>query len=246
MTKSFRQNGTKKIPTSERLILALDVPSQDEAKRLVTTLKSHVTFYKIGWELFMTGWFDIVDWIVQQDLKVMLDLKFFDIANTVAGAVSSLSDHGITFATAHGNYEILKAAVKAKNEVQILAVTVLTSLSESDLMELGYNCKVEDLVLSRAKQALELGCHGVIASGLEVARLREELGEDFLILVPGVRPGGYPDDDQKRVVTVEDALVSGADHVIIGRPIIKASTPIDEVKRVHEEIERTLQNLNLD
>jgi orotidine-5'-phosphate decarboxylase len=215
---------TKPIPVAERLILALDVPSHDAAKALVQELGEAVRFYKLGLELFMSGgYFELVDWLLGQGKRVFCDLKFFDVPETVGRAVRQLKDRGVDFATVHGNDTMLEAAAREKNGLKILAVTVLTSLDRSDLESLGFQCDVEELVLARARKALKLGCDGVISSGLEAARLRADLGEQFLIVSPGIRPvDNRPEDDQKRVVTVEQAFRNGADHIVIGRPILNA------------------------
>ena len=216
---------TKAIPREERLIFALDVSRVEEAKRLVELLGDTVCFYKLGLELFMAGgYFELVDWLTKQGKKVFVDLKFFDVPETVARAVSQLNGKGATFVTVHGNDGILEAACRVKDDVQVLAVTVLTSLDQSDLEALGFKCDVPTLVLSRAKRALALGCDGVISSGLESRQLRTELGERFLIVTPGIRPvfNGTP-DDQKRVVGVEEAFLNGADYIVVGRPIKNAT-----------------------
>lgn len=215
---------TKPIPVAERLILALDVPGHDAAKALVEELGEAVRFYKLGLELFMSGgYFELVDWLLGQGKRVFCDLKFFDVPETVGRAVRQLKDRGVDFATVHGNDSMLEAAAREKGGLKILAVTVLTSLDRSDLASLGFQCDVEELVLARARKALKLGCDGVISSGLEAARLRADLGEQFLIVSPGIRPvDNRPEDDQKRVVSVEQAFRNGADHIVIGRPILNA------------------------
>ncbi len=215
----------KNIPASERLIFALDVPDADEARRLVARLGDTVSFYKLGLELFMAGdYFELLAWLNGQGKKTFVDLKFFDVPNTVASAVRRLAGRGATFATVHGNDEILKAAAQEKGETKILAVTVLTSLDDGDLRDLGFAVDVPALVLSRARRALELGCDGVISSGLEAEGLREHLGEKLLIVVPGIRPVANV-DDQKRTVDVEDAFRLGADYIVVGRPIRAAADP---------------------
>jgi orotidine-5'-phosphate decarboxylase len=216
----------RSIALEKRIIFALDVASVDEAKQLVERLEDHIRFFKVGLQLFLAGWFPMVDWIVKRNLEVMLDLKFFDVPQTVAAAVSQLKDRGISFATVHGNDAILEAAAQAGSGVNILAVTVLTSLDAGDLRDLGFQCAVEDLVVSRARRAVQVGCAGVVCSGLEVPRLRAELGDRFFVVVPGVRPvENRPLDDQKRVVDVRGAFLNGADHVVIGRPIRNAANP---------------------
>ncbi len=231
----------KDIPLNKRIIFALDVDSEKKAKEWVTRLKGHIKFYKVGLQLFLASWFNIIDWILSQDLEVMVDLKFFDVPQTVALAVEQLKNRAVSFTTVHGNDEILKAAVGKKDGIKILAVTVLTSLDEADLKDLGFGCSVEKLVLSRAKRALELGCDGVISSGLEAPKLRGELGDNFLIVVPGVRPVKNREDDQKRVVDIKEAFRNGADYVVIGRPIRNAQDPIKEVIKMQEKIKEALE-----
>ena len=173
----------------------------------------------------------------------MVDLKFFDIPETVALAVRELKHRGATFITVHGNDPILRAAVSERNGAKILAVTVLTSFDESDMREMGLTCTVEELVYHRAKKALDLGCDGVISSGLEVPRLRHDLGDKFLIVTPGIRPGTndrIPEDDQKRIATPQQAIRNGADYVVVGRPIRDATDPVAVVTAMQDEIATAL------
>ncbi|MGA1844446.1 MAG: orotidine-5'-phosphate decarboxylase [bacterium] len=235
-------SGAKDIPLDKRIIFALDVASVEKAKEWVSLLKPHIRFYKVGLQLFLAGWFHIVDWIIDQDLDVMVDLKFFDVPQTVASAVEQLRDRRVTFATVHGNDAILKAAAETRHNVKILAVTVLTSLDEADLKDLGFQCSVSDLVLSRARRALALGCDGVVSSGLEAPNLRNELGSNFLVVVPGVRPLKNREDDQKRVVDIREAFMNGADYVVVGRPIRNAREPVQEVMRMQQVITETLRS----
>ncbi len=234
----------KHIPLNERIIFALDVESVELAQAWVERLESHVRFYKVGLQLFLAGWFPIVDWIVKRNLKVMLDLKFFDVPETVKLAVRQLRHRGVTFATVHGNDPILRAAVEAKGEIKILAVTVLTSFGQEDMQEmLGAPANIEDLVYSRARRALDLGCDGVVSSGLEAKRLRSKLGENFLVVTPGIRPGMNREinqDDQKRIVTATEAVANGADHIVVGRPISTATDPLAVVASMQKEIEEAL------
>ena len=172
------------------------------------------------------GYFELLDWMVQQNKKIFVDLKFFDVPATVAAAVRNLRNRGITYATIHGNQSIMEAAAEAKGDVKILAVTALTSLDRGDLDDLGFACDVGELVLSRARRALEAGCDGVIASGLELEAMRAAVDERLLVITPGIRPvENRPSDDQKRVVTVEEAFRKGADHIVVGRPIKNADDP---------------------
>jgi len=238
------QLSTKSIPPRERLIFALDVPTVDEAKVIVRSLGDSVLFYKLGLQLFMAGgYYELIKWIRDQGKQIFVDLKFFDVPETVKSAVAQLKNSGATFATVHGNDSILKAAAEAKNDVKILAVTVLTSLDRGDLTALGFECDVETLVLSRARRALEIGCDGVISSGLEAEKLRRDLGNNFLIVSPGIRPveNRLIPDDQKRIVTVEEAFRKGADYIVVGRPIRSAPDPKAKAEEIQKTIARVFQ-----
>ena len=231
----------KNIPTAERLIFALDVDNEQKAKELVTKLDDTVSFYKLGLEFFMSGsYYLMLDWLLEKDKKIFVDLKFFDVPQTVASAVKQLKNKGATFTTVHGNDSILKAAVAEKGDsLKILAVTVLTSLDRGDLDDLGFQCDVKELVLSRAKRAFQLGCDGVISSGLEAKDLRSNLAENFLIVTPGIRPlDNKVVDDQKRTVDVEEAFTNGADYIVIGRPIREAKDPYLAAKNIQERISK--------
>jgi orotidine-5'-phosphate decarboxylase len=230
----------KNILNQDRLIVALDVPAVADAKKLVESLGEEVTFYKIGLELFMSGeYFELLDWLKVKDKKIFIDLKFFDVPATVGRAVKQLNGKGVTFATIHGNDSIMRAAAENKGDVQILAVTVLTSLDRGDLDDLGFDCDVDKLVLSRAKRAIALGCDGVVASGLEAPVMRENLGSNFMIVSPGIRPIDN-DDDQKRVVTVEKAFENGADYIVMGRPIRDAENPKEAAKKIQQQIAKAV------
>jgi orotidine-5'-phosphate decarboxylase len=217
----------KDIPARERLIFAMDVADPAEARRLAETLDDSVHFYKLGLELFMAGgYYELIDWMVARDKKVFVDLKFFDVPATVAGAVRQLRNRGVTLTTVHGNQGIMEAAAAAKGDVKVLAVTVLTSLDRGDLDDLGFACDVERLVLSRARRALEAGCDGVVSSGLEAPKLREFIDHRLLVVTPGIRPvENRPVDDQKRTVDVAQAFGNGADYIVVGRPIRDAADP---------------------
>ena len=228
------------IPANDRLIVALDVPTVSAAKELVTVLDDSVVFYKVGLELFMSGEaFELVNWLREHDKKVFVDLKFFDVPATVGRAVSQLNGLGITFATIHGNDAIMQAAAASAEDVDILAVTVLTSLDRGDLSDLGFDCDVSELVVSRARRAVVHGCAGVVASGQEAALLRRELGDTLLVVVPGIRPVDNQ-DDQKRTVSAEKALRDGADYLVVGRPIRDANDPRAAAEQIQEEIYRTV------
>ena len=222
-----RGAGRFEIGVSDRLIVALDFSHSEEARSFVDTLGSSVGFYKIGLELFMAGgYFELLEWLVARGKKVFVDLKFFDVPETVKGAVRGLRNRGVTFATVHGNQAILEAAGKEKGDVKILAVTALTSLDRGDLDDLGFQCDIERLVLSRARRAMEAGCDGIISSGLEAPMIRHELGGKVLVVTPGIRPVDNTSiDDQKRTVDVAQAFVNGADYIVVGRPIRNAPDP---------------------
>jgi len=233
----------KSIPLNERIIFALDVKSKEEAKKWIDLLGNHINFYKVGLQLFMAEWFPVIEMITDRGHKVMVDLKFFDVPETVKLAIRQLRNRNITFATVHGNDPILRAAVEEKKEVKILSVTVLTSYGEEDMEEMGFSGTIEDLVLNRARRALKLGRDGVVSSGLEASRLRETLGDSFLIVTPGIRPGKnieIPEDDQTRIVTAQDAIINGADYVVVGRPIRKAKDPIAVVESMQNKIRKGL------
>ena len=235
--------GRTEIPARERLIFALDVQDAASARRLADTLGDSVSFYKLGLELFMSGGaFELLDWMVGRGKRVFVDLKFFDVPATVAGAVRNLRNRGVTFATVHGNQSIMEAAVAAAGpgDVGILAVTVLTSLDRGDLDDLGFQCDVEQLVLSRARRALAAGCAGVVSSGLEAKLLRAGVDDRLIVVTPGIRPvENRPSDDQKRVVSVPEAFANGADYIVVGRPIRDAADP----RAAAEQIQATIASL---
>lgn len=233
----------KNIPINERIIFALDVDSKDEAERWLDRLGDCVNFYKVGLQLFLAGGFPVIEMILARNHKAMVDLKFFDIPETVGLAVRELKSRGATFITVHGNDPILRAAVQERNGSKILAVTVLTSFDESDMRAMGLTQSIEELVYHRAKKAIDLGCDGVISSALEVSRVRDGLGDKFLIVTPGIRPGTndvIKDDDQKRIASANLAIKNGADYVVVGRPIRNAKDPVAVVKAMQEEITAAL------
>jgi orotidine-5'-phosphate decarboxylase len=230
----------KNIDPKERLIFALDVETSQQAQQIVEQLDDAVTFYKLGLEMFLGGkYFETIDWLLARDKKVFVDLKFFDVPQTVGSAVKQLTNRGISFVTVHGNDAILTAAVRAKQDLKILAVTVLTSLDRNDLNDLGFECDPEALVLSRAKRALAIGCDGVISSGREAKGLRDNLGANFLVVTPGIRPVDNIEeerDDQKRTVDVKTAFMNGADYIVVGRPIKFAPSPYTAAGEIQDTI----------
>ncbi len=228
------------ISDRERLIFALDVPSLDEAQALISNLGDSVEFYKLGLEVFLSGhYFELMAELKGKGKKVFADLKLFDIPATVAAAVRQLARHEVDFCTVHGNDSMLKAAADAKGNMQILAVTALTSLDQGDLDDLGFQCDARTLVLSRARRALALGCDGVVSSGLEVATLREHTDPRLITVCPGIRPI-HNDDDQQRVMTPYQAIHDGADYLVVGRPIRAAENPAAAAEAIQEEIARAL------
>ncbi len=238
-----KANYMKEIPLNERIIFALDFADPDTARSWVRKLDGRTGFFKVGLQLFLAGGWSMVDYITGRGNRVMLDLKFFDIPATVQRAVEQLNNHGVTFATVHGNDPVIRAAIQGRGDVRILAVTVLTSFDESDMREMGFAGDVAELVRIRAKKALELGCDGIVSSPLEAAALRKKFGSGFFIVTPGIRPGLNRDtetDDQRRIATAKQAIMDGADHVVIGRPISRADEPLKMVDSIQKEIEEAL------
>jgi len=215
------------IANQDRLIVALDVPTAGEAKQLVRQLDDAVTFYKIGLELAMApGYFDLLDWLIANDKKVFCDLKFYDIPATVAKAVANIAKTGGHFLTVHGDRAIMEAANANKGSMKVFAVTVLTSMDAAAIADLGGSGQPAEVAITRAKLARDSGCDGVICSGLEVGVIKAETDHKLLAITPGIRPAEHAGgDDQKRVVTAATAIQSGADYLVVGRPIHAATDP---------------------
>ncbi|MBU0484582.1 MAG: orotidine-5'-phosphate decarboxylase [Proteobacteria bacterium] len=230
----------KNIPLNERIIFALDFAQAETALDWVARLDAQIKFFKVGLQLFLAGGFPVIDAIIRRGNKVMVDLKFFDIPETVHLAVQQLTERGITFATVHGNEPMIAAALRDRKELQILAVTVLTSFDQNDLRRMGITIPLTELVLERARQALALGSDGIVASAQEAAMLRRHLGTDFTIVTPGVRPAGSARADQVRVTTARQAIINGADHLVIGRPIKNDPQPQKLVATLLQEISKAL------
>ena len=232
---------TANVPAEERLIFALDLPDGEQALQMIERLGDSVRFYKVGLELFASGDGQVVmEQLLSAGKKVFLDLKLFDVPQTVGAAVARVRDCGATFLTVHGNDAILKAAVCARDadgggSLKVLAVTALTSLDRGDLEDLGFECDAEQLVLSRGRRALELGCDGVVSSGLEARTLRNTFGERLIVITPGIRPIDNS-DDQKRTVDVAQAFKNGADYIVVGRPIRLADDPRRAAMAIQETI----------
>jgi len=191
----------------------------------------------------MTGqYFVLLDWLIKKDKKVFVDLKFFDVPETVGRTISRLSDYGATFATIHGNQALMEKAAENKENLKILAVTALTSLDRGDLDDLGFACDVKELVISRAKRAFEAGCDGIVSSGLEVPFIREHVDDKLIAVTPGIRPVAN-NDDQKRVVDVATAFKSGSDYIVVGRPIKNAENRYEAARNIQNIIKKTFESV---
>ena len=228
---------------ADKLIVALDVPSYDEARALVETLGDTVSFYKIGLELLFSEGLALASELKNEGKRIFLDMKFLDIGNTVEKAVAGVAHLGFDFLTIHGtDTKTMKAAVKGRenSQLKLLAVTVLTSLDQNDLNEQGIAMSPRDLVLTRAKLAREAGIDGVIASGQEAASIRAACGPEFLIVTPGIRLPGADAGDQKRITTPEDAIRNGANHIVAGRPINAARSPVEAARSFLEHMSRAV------
>lgn len=237
---------TKPIPLEERLIFALDVDRGEQALALVDALGDAVRFYKLGLELFLSGdYFSLLEALAARGKKIFADLKLFDVPATVAAAVRQLDKLPVTLTTVHGNDAMLRAAAAAAQRVQVLAVTALTSLDRGDLDDLGFDCRVEELVASRARRALAIGCAGVVSSGLEASQLRRSLGQRLLIVCPGIRPLANI-DDQKRTVDVAEAFANGADYIVVGRPIRDAPDPRAAARAIQRTIAVVFADVSCD
>lgn len=215
------------IARRERLIVALDVPTAAGARALVEQLGDAACFYKVGLELFSaSGYFELIKWLTRRGNRVFADLKLYDIPETVRRATANLAASGATFLTVHGHRSVMEAAAKEKGALKILAVTVLTSFDARDLAEMRSTATVDELVMARARGAVECGCDGVIASGMESPKLKAEFGSKLLVVTPGIRPvEDRPSDDQKRAVDAAQAFRGGSDYIVVGRPIRNAPDP---------------------
>ena len=223
----------------DRLIFALDVPSTAEADRLLDRLQGHISFVKVGLELYTAAGPMMVQRIVERGMRVFLDLKFLDIEETVRRATARVAAMGVDFLTVHANRKALTAAVQGRegSSLKLLAVTVLTNFDSNDLREMGIQRTVQDLVTARALLASEVGCDGVVASGEEAATLRQKIGPRFGIVTPGVRPAGKGVDDHARATTPTQTIASGADYLVIGRPIRDAADPPATVNAILAEMQ---------
>jgi orotidine-5'-phosphate decarboxylase len=238
------------LPAKDRLIFALDYPSLEETKKAVVALKDHVGLFKVGLELFVSAGPDVFKAIAESSrCGIFLDLKFHDIPETVQAAVKAAAAHNVRFVTVHasGGKGMLRTVVNPiLKDTKVLAVTVLTSLRQPDLRDIGIdkNLDLLELVLLQARLAMDAGCAGVVCSGAEVRPIKERVGRDLITVVPGVRPdwAAVPDDDQQRVTTPRQAMLDGADYIVVGRPIRKAKDPAQAADRIVEEIKTALRD----
>ena len=229
------------VPLRERLIVALDVPNVIQARNIVAALGDTVVFYKLGLQQVFGGGLSLVDELFRLGKKVFLDAKLTDIAATVGNATTNIARTGTAFLTVTGDAPIVRAAVEARSRAGarkplILAVTVLTSLDQKDIEDMGFAMPLEDLVVHRALKAKEAGADGVIASGFEAAKLRALLGPYMRIVTPGIRSADSPKDDQKRVMTPAEAIEAGADHIVVGRDILRSPAPEAKARAILDEI----------
>jgi orotidine-5'-phosphate decarboxylase len=222
----------------EKLIVALDYWDINDAVRLVETLSDEVSFYKVGLGLQLGGGEGLAKSLIAQGKRVFLDYKYLDIEETIRTAVRRAAEFGVDFLTVHGVGGILRAAVEGRGDSQLklLCVTVLTSMDAADVKEMGFACNVEELVLARAKKALDAGVDGVIASAREAAQIRTATGGKLLVVTPGIRPQDSSCDDQKRVATPGTAIRDGADYLVVGRPITRAPDPKQAARDIVAEM----------
>ena len=227
--------------TENPIIVALDVDSAAEARALVERLGKSVNFYKVGMELYAAAGMEFVRELLGQGKDVFLDMKFYDIGETVKRAVAQVARTGVRFLTVHGSMPVMRAAVegRAGSRLKLLAVTVLTSFDESDLADMGYTMTCSELVAMRVRKAMEAGIDGLVASPLEASSVRKLAGPDAILVTPGVRSAGAAKGDQKRVATPAEAIRDGANYLVMGRQITRAADPAAEVVRVLEEIGRS-------
>ncbi|HEY7336877.1 MAG TPA: orotidine-5'-phosphate decarboxylase [Bryobacteraceae bacterium] len=231
---------------NERLIVALDLPGVDAARAMVEMLDGTVVFFKIGLALQLApGVDEFIRSLIKSGKKVFLDYKYYDIPETLKKAVSRAAELGVSFLTIHGPASLIRGAVEGRgsSSLKLFTVTVLTSLDAGDIAEMGYTKhSVEDLVLFRAKKALEAGCDGVIASGLEADKIKQLSAGKLLVVTPGIRPAGHGGDDQKRKTTPSQAVLAGADYLVIGRPITDAPDPRAAAESIVDEMRRAFES----
>jgi orotidine-5'-phosphate decarboxylase len=226
---------------SDRLIVALDVETAVEARALVAALGDAARFYKVGLEMFASSGMDFVRELKAEGHRVFVDLKLYDIGETVKRAVAQVAKVGADFLTVHGSRAVMAAAVAGRGDssLKLLAVTVLTSFDETDLRQMGYSCDLATLVELRVRNAMDAGIDGVVCSPLEAAQVRSIAGPRAILVTPGVRSAGASLGDQKRVATPAEAIANGADYLVIGRQVTRAANPRAELLKIREEIDLT-------
>ena len=223
---------------ADPVIIALDFDSPQEADRLVANLGNSADFYKIGIELFAAAGMDYVRKLVDHGKRVFLDLKYYDIGETVRRAVAVAAKSGATFLTVHAVGQVMRAAVEGRgdSDMKLLAVTVLTSFDQVDVEQMGHECTVSELVARRVRQAMAAGIEGIVGSPLEAVAIRNAAGPDAILVTPGVRSAGAARGDQKRVATPAEALRNGADYIVIGRQVTRAAEPAVALEAIHQEL----------
>jgi orotidine-5'-phosphate decarboxylase len=238
------------MPASDKLILALDFPDFESAKKLVDELGDEVIFYKIGLELLMSGdYFKLLSYLKSKDKKVFCDLKLYDISQTVANAVKNLANYDVDLLTIHSaSYDIMARAAEHKGKMQLIAVTVLTNLDSNDLLDMGFDPQIslEELVIKKTKLSLRAGLDGIVSSGLEARILRQNFEDEFLIVSPGIRLEKMIGDDQKRTCDVKEALINGSSHLVVGRPITRAADSKIAAQKFNQAIHEGLTNFSAD
>jgi orotidine-5'-phosphate decarboxylase len=240
-----------RVDAGQRLIFPLDVSTVDAAKQWIRDLDGIVSFFKIGLELYVASGVSLIPYLIENKKKVFLDLKYYDVPETVKRAVKQVANLGVSFLTVHGNGKIIQAAVEGRgaSDLKLLSVTVLTCLDDEDMKEFGFACTVPDLVLHRARKALEAGCDGVISSPQEAEKVRDLAAmikgsnNKFLVVTPGVRPGNSSTDDHKRLARPLDAIRAGADYLVIGRPIREAANPQQAARDIVTEMQAAFDSL---
>jgi orotidine-5'-phosphate decarboxylase len=236
---------TPKIDAHDRLIVALDLPDIARAREMVRQLETIVSFYKIGLALQLAPGVDsFIPELMNAGNRVFLDYKYYDVPETLKKAVWRAAQVGVTFLTVHGSGDLLRGAVEGRGDtgLKLFTVTVLTSMDAADIAEMGYtHTTVEELVLFRARKALEAGCDGVIASGHEARKIKEVTRNHLLVVAPGIRDKESPQDDQKRRMSARNAILAGADYLVIGRPITGAPNPSSAAERILRDMQAAFQ-----
>ncbi len=226
----------------ERLICALDCEDGVAAREMVERLEGIVSFFKVGIILQAATGREVVDYLLERGKKVFLDLKYYDIPETVERAVARAAGMGVSLLTVHGNAGIIRGAVRGRGDsgLRLLAVTVLTSLDQADIEDMGYRCRLEELVLHRVRKAREYGCDGVVCSPREIEAVRGEAGEGFLVVTPGIRAGLGAGEEHKRFAGADEAMRRGADYIVVGRPITQAPDPARAALEIIEQMKAGL------